>query len=82
MKLSKKLPEKTEDDPETMVSQTYLKLPEAVAENITFHHVHHLGSRPRLIIANCEHFKQKELVKSHSQELRAGLDWDKKNIYI
>uniref|UniRef100_A0A1A8I9P0 Ring finger protein 40 n=1 Tax=Nothobranchius kuhntae TaxID=321403 RepID=A0A1A8I9P0_NOTKU len=56
--------------------QTEMKIPEETIKNITFHRVHRLGAkrgdsrRPRPIVAKFEHFKQKDLVKSHGRELK------------
>ncbi|XP_061597608.1 immunoglobulin kappa light chain-like [Cololabis saira] len=63
------IPEKPDEDPEQTVQdfiKRHLKLPEDMANSITFHRVHRLGGRrseaqrPRPIVAKFEHFKQKE----------------------
>ncbi|KAI2650903.1 hypothetical protein H4Q32_028234 [Labeo rohita] len=75
------IPEQTQDNPEQAIKgfmHSTVKLPKDTVNNITFHHVHRLGSnnknldtkRPRPIVAKFEHYKQKELVKSKGKELR------------
>ncbi|KAI2650906.1 hypothetical protein H4Q32_028239 [Labeo rohita] len=76
-----KIPEQTQDNPEQAIKgfmHSTVKLPKDTVNNITFHHVHRLGSNnknldtkcPRPIVAKFEHYKQKELVKSKGKELR------------
>lgn len=71
------IPDSTTDSPATLVKnfmQSALKLPLDTINQITFHRIHRLGarvgSRPRPIIANFEHYQQKELVKSRGRELK------------
>ncbi|XP_061587527.1 NACHT, LRR and PYD domains-containing protein 3-like [Cololabis saira] len=73
------IPEKPDEDPEAAVHdfiRNHLKLPEDMANSITFHRVHRLGGRrseaqrPRPIVAKFEHFKQKELVRRRGPQLR------------